>query len=214
VTDKPTPGAATRIKEFARQYGRMSGLDQEQVTRVHSDPGAEPADLLLADLLAVVDALDTIRNLAYRLDLASAFAPDGVQRIFDVAADTLDGWTRGRRPARAKSDPGPHYQPGGGTRTRTCVHCGRRCGDTAGGFGQVDGQPVCHPSEPGRPDCYHLTTAARDQHPLRDCGRCSPGLLADRGSVEPDPPTACYCNATTAPPCGWCTAERLDGDLR
>lgn len=39
-----------------------------------------------------------------------------------------------------------------------CTHCGRCCGDYAGGTASVQGFPVCHPNEPGRPDCYTLVT--------------------------------------------------------
>lgn len=46
---------------------------------------------------------------------------------------------------------------------RECAHCGQMCGDYNGGCGGVDdpdGNPVsvCHPNEPGRPDCYRLVT--------------------------------------------------------
>ena len=44
----------------------------------------------------------------------------------------------------------------------TCAHCGQTCGDYAGGFGGVDyGEgtiPLCHPNDPGRPDCYRRRT--------------------------------------------------------
>lgn len=56
---------------------------------------------------------------------------------------------------------------------QVCVHCGRRMGDTAGGFGSISGQPVCHPNSPDRPDCYHLATIYALTHPLRDCSRCA-----------------------------------------
>lgn len=46
--------------------------------------------------------------------------------------------------------------------TRTCDHCGRTMGDFAGGSGGLtrDGEHynLCHPNEPGRPDCYRLVT--------------------------------------------------------
>lgn len=40
-----------------------------------------------------------------------------------------------------------------------CGHCGRPCGDLAGGYAVVPGNVrVCHPNEPDRPDCYRLIT--------------------------------------------------------
>ncbi len=51
-----------------------------------------------------------------------------------------------------------------------CVHCGRKCGDTNGGSGSVQGSKLCHPNEPGRPDCYHMVTVYH--HELVDCPRC------------------------------------------
>ena len=41
-----------------------------------------------------------------------------------------------------------------------CAHCGRICGDYAGGYGSVNGYQVCHPNEADRPDCYRLVTVA------------------------------------------------------
>lgn len=57
---------------------------------------------------------------------------------------------------------------------KTCDHCGRVCGDLAGGHGTVSGLKyspeglkrtfhLCHPNEPNRPDCYHLVTTGREQ---------------------------------------------------
>lgn len=39
-----------------------------------------------------------------------------------------------------------------------CGHCGRPCGDLAGGYAVVGGHRVCHPNAPDRPDCYVLIT--------------------------------------------------------
>jgi hypothetical protein len=45
-----------------------------------------------------------------------------------------------------------------------CAHCGRPCGDYAGGHGSVwhvnekRATHLCHPNASGRPDCYHLVT--------------------------------------------------------
>lgn len=58
--------------------------------------------------------------------------------------------------------------------TRTCVHCARTMGDMAGGYGSVNGNPLCHPNAPGRPDCYHLATTQPDRHPLWFCPLCTP----------------------------------------
>jgi hypothetical protein len=58
--------------------------------------------------------------------------------------------------------------------TVTCVHCGRQAGSFHGGWAKVGTQPLCHPSEPGRPDCYHLATVYALTHPLHDCPRCTP----------------------------------------
>jgi len=66
---------------------------------------------------------------------------------------------------------------------KICDHCGRTCGDFAGGHSTiskiVDGQwttyDLCHPNEAGRPDCYHLVTvwgeelgAQRHERPVPD----------------------------------------------
>lgn len=46
--------------------------------------------------------------------------------------------------------------------TKVCAHCGRICGDHAGGYASVDGQFVCHPNFSDRPDCYHLITVYKE----------------------------------------------------
>lgn len=51
-------------------------------------------------------------------------------------------------------EPAPKYH---------CDHCGRPCGDFAGGHGAAgDGRGgtvhLCHPNEKGRPDCYRRVT--------------------------------------------------------
>jgi len=51
-----------------------------------------------------------------------------------------------------------------------CGHCGRGCGDYAGGRSSVQHVPLCHPNEVGRPDCYRLVTVYH--HALRDCRAC------------------------------------------
>ncbi len=63
--------------------------------------------------------------------------------------------------------------PGGETpRTGSpCTHCQRLCGSLAGGFARVAGNSVCSkPSEPGRPDCYHMIMVKF--HPIRNCPAC------------------------------------------
>jgi hypothetical protein len=39
-----------------------------------------------------------------------------------------------------------------------CAHCGRICGDSAGGYGSILGEQVCHPNKSDRPDCNRLVT--------------------------------------------------------
>jgi len=52
-----------------------------------------------------------------------------------------------------------------------CIHCGRRCGNLAGGFARISGEPVCSkPTAPDRPDCYRLITMKF--HKLHDCPDC------------------------------------------
>lgn len=41
---------------------------------------------------------------------------------------------------------------------KRCAHCGRVCGDFAGGYAAVNNKHVCHPNAHGRPDCYRLVT--------------------------------------------------------
>lgn len=53
----------------------------------------------------------------------------------------------------------------------TCVHCGRKCCDPAGGSASVQDFWLCHPNEPNRPDCYHMVTVY--QHELVGCERCA-----------------------------------------
>lgn len=49
-----------------------------------------------------------------------------------------------------------------------CAHCGRICGDFKGGFASYNGEPLCHPNEADRPDCYKLVQAG---HPM-PCLNC------------------------------------------
>lgn len=83
-------------------------------------------------------------------------------------------------PARWTPDD-PFAAMTGHVRIRQCVHCGRTCGDYLGGSGVVNGQPVCHPNGPDRPDCYRMVSI--HQHPLHDCDTCTkymPDPIDDR----------------------------------
>lgn len=70
-----------------------------------------------------------------------------------------------RTPLVEEDSPGP----------RQCDHCGRTCGDVAGGYATVrlPGHKfsVCHPNGVGRPDCYRLITVYH--HSIRNCTICS-----------------------------------------
>jgi hypothetical protein len=54
-----------------------------------------------------------------------------------------------------------------------CDHCGRFAGDEAGGSSMVSDHTdrvlrLCHrPTEPDRPDCYHLVTVAEEPIGIR-----------------------------------------------
>ena len=53
---------------------------------------------------------------------------------------------------------------------RICGHCGRDdVGSFNGGTSSVGETHLCHPDEPGRPDCYRLVTVYR--HGM-DCDPC------------------------------------------
>lgn len=47
----------------------------------------------------------------------------------------------------------------------TCAHCGAPDvgADLPGGWGQVDGQPLCHPDSDDRLDCYHYVTVHHEE---------------------------------------------------
>jgi hypothetical protein len=51
----------------------------------------------------------------------------------------------------------------------TCAHCGRPCGDAEGGWGSINGEPLCHPNVEGRPDCYTLVTLYHHELGHEDC---------------------------------------------
>jgi hypothetical protein len=71
----------------------------------------------------------------------------------------------------------------------TCVHCGRVCGDYAGGLASVERLPVCHPNDNNRPDCYHLITVYN--HQLRDCRACYLLVQCDVCQDRPGPCRGC-----------------------
>jgi hypothetical protein len=50
-----------------------------------------------------------------------------------------------------------------------CAHCGRPCGDAESGWGSLNGEPLCHPNVPGRPDCYVLVTLYHHELDHKDC---------------------------------------------
>jgi hypothetical protein len=50
-----------------------------------------------------------------------------------------------------------------------CAHCGRPCGDAEGGWGSINGEPLCHPNVKGRPDCYTLVTVYHHELEHEDC---------------------------------------------
>ena len=64
----------------------------------------------------------------------------------------------------------------------TCVHCGRSCQTTMGGYASIGQQPVCHPNVPGRPDCYHMITVYG--HQTEDCVRCAENPYMPPSSKE------------------------------
>lgn len=64
------------------------------------------------------------------------------------------------------------------TAIHRCQHCGRVMGDYEGGWGSINGEPLCHPNMDDRPDCYTLVTL--DHHELP----CElPECVADRQEV-------------------------------
>jgi len=76
--------------------------------------------------------------------------------------------------------------------TYTCDHCGAAdVGTPEAGYargavtnaaGQIVGATLCHPNEPGRPDCYRLVAVYR--HPM-PCAPCTAGVLsAAKGSQD------------------------------
>ncbi len=93
IPDKHEVAPGQRIGEFIRQWRRVERLDQEVVRQVHSDPNAPMASLLFADLTAVLEALELVRDLAYRLDVNSPH--DGVSRIHEIAALILGSRSAG-----------------------------------------------------------------------------------------------------------------------
>jgi hypothetical protein len=75
--------AAGRIGEYVRQYRRAKGLDQDQVTAIHSDPHADMAVLSPADLETVARGVDA---LVYRNQQLAAELRAIKAQISDLAA--------------------------------------------------------------------------------------------------------------------------------
>ena len=148
-----------------------------------SGPDEERAELNTSDLQFMADSLDRIRNLAYRAS-GGGGDRDLMATIFHIAAGVARGLpapAAGRPlPLTVKPDGGgvytsrddfdPYAAGGGGHRTRTCVHCQRRCGDVPGGSGVINAVPVCYPTESGRPNCYRNISV--EGHTLHSCTAC------------------------------------------
>jgi hypothetical protein len=64
--------------------------------------------------------------------------------------------------------------------TMGCRHCQRRMNDFAGGYSRgVNGELLCHPNAPNRPNCYQLVTVHGHEMPCvnRTCYEDHPDLL-------------------------------------
>lgn len=69
--------------------------------------------------------------------------------------------------------------------TETCAHCGRQTQDYAGGWARNgEGQALCHPNDPDRPDCYHLVTNSTYGHTVVPCVQCGPPEPPDGTRIE------------------------------
>ena len=65
-------------------------------------------------------------------------------------------------------------------RTITCSHCGRQCGNFAGGHSRgLNGAHLCHPNAKNRPNCYQLVTVHGHETPCKNktCYEDHPELL-------------------------------------
>ncbi len=59
-------------------------------------------------------------------------------------------------------------------RNHICGHCGRDdIGTPQAGYGAVGKTRLCHPNEPGRPDCFRLVTVYGHTMPCR-CSERAP----------------------------------------
>lgn len=175
-----------RVQAFVYHHRHTASTDLVQVVCRHDERGS--IGLTRPDLEYVLDSLERIRNLAFRTaDPTSPFLMDAIATIVHLASGTAPG-----QPAPAGPDQGmaitikpdggiyqdptrggdPYAAGGGGLRTRTCVHCGRRCGDVPGGSGVVNAAPVCYPPEgtTDRPNCYRrlLRGACTQVHVCRE----------------------------------------------
>jgi len=158
-----------RVQAFAYHHRRTAHTNVvEAVLREDDRRGA--IALTRSDLEYVLETLERIKALAFRAAPDSPFLPDTLTTIFHLAAGIAPGVAAPVGPDHPmaltiKPDGGVYQDPsqggdpyaagGGGLRTRTCVHCGRRCGDVPGGSGIVNAAPVCCPPEGAdRPNCY------------------------------------------------------------
>lgn len=73
-----------------------------------------------------------------------------------------------REEVQATPQPWATEGPSPVKRERDCAHCGRICGNYDGGFASYNGEPLCHPNDETRPDCYKLVQAG---HPM-PCLNC------------------------------------------
>lgn len=164
-----------RIEEFLRQHAIEYGHGAA-IASVEADPTWGLRTLGADDLRYLLETLERIKNLAYRTIHAAddnPFRNDNIGTIFHLASGTARGLAAPGDPrvlpltikpngggiyTDHTSGADPYAAGGGGLRTRTCVHCGRRCGDVPGGSGIVNAAPVCCPPDAvlDRPNCYRL----------------------------------------------------------
>lgn len=103
---------------------------------------------------------------------------ESIEEMEERRAEAMEEYTREMksmsdeqfRRERAASWPEPEPAPNMSSAAPKyhCDHCGRPCGDFAGGHGAAgDGRGgtvhLCHPNEKGRPDCYRRVTVFGEQ---------------------------------------------------
>lgn len=152
-------------------------------------------DIAMWRIQALVDTLRSVADKLYLLNPEGGGDLQLTRRMTKDVREALGRETEPQHPnpgfpvkvgmdgsvhaARWHPDNDPFRAVDGGTRTRTCAHCGRKCGDMAGGSGSVNSWPVCHPNEQGRPDCYWLITVhGHAPH------RCQSGCHIDDGEAK------------------------------